>query len=153
KEILRVEREIVPIPRDLIELARWIAAYYCTPIGLTLSTMVPAAVKRATRIPAEMVVSAASGGSVDELSPRTKKTLEKLLAAIENVAKPEKELLEQLGVSRPTLRKLADKGFIKIERQLVNPDAAAPGSGGHALSPDQQAAFDALEPLLKNPKF
>lgn len=30
----------------LLELARWLAAYYCTPLGLVLATMLPAAVKQ-----------------------------------------------------------------------------------------------------------
>ena len=34
------------LPPDLVELARWIAAYYVCPLGMVLGTMVPAAVKR-----------------------------------------------------------------------------------------------------------
>ncbi len=34
------------LPAQLLELARWISNYYCTPIGMTLSTIIPAAVKR-----------------------------------------------------------------------------------------------------------
>ncbi len=34
------------LPGQLLELARWISSYYCTPIGMTLSAITPAAVKR-----------------------------------------------------------------------------------------------------------
>jgi primosomal protein N' (replication factor Y) len=166
KEILRVERDILPIPGDLIELGRWIAAYYCAPIGLTLSTMVPAAVKRATRIPAEMLVSGGAKKSDDagkdgaELSARAKKSLAKILEFLGGGSRSERDVLESLEISRPTLRKLADGGFLKMERHLRNPAAAETAaralSAGHELSKDQQAAFEKLEPLLAgvgNPKF
>ena len=34
------------VPGELMTLARWISNYYCAPIGMTLATMLPAAVKR-----------------------------------------------------------------------------------------------------------
>ena len=34
------------LPGQLLALARWISSYYCTPIGMTLATITPAAVKR-----------------------------------------------------------------------------------------------------------
>ena len=33
---------------DLVELGRWMAGYYCCPLGMVLATMIPAAVKRGT---------------------------------------------------------------------------------------------------------
>lgn len=36
----------VRLTNDLLELARWISSYYCAPIGMTLATMLPAAVKK-----------------------------------------------------------------------------------------------------------
>ena len=38
----------VSLTEDLIELAQWISAYYCCPLGMVFSTMLPAAVKRGT---------------------------------------------------------------------------------------------------------
>ncbi len=48
KFILERDPRSLSVGRDLIELARWMASYYCAPIGMVLATMLPAAVKRGT---------------------------------------------------------------------------------------------------------
>ena len=57
KNLLSVLTEVEPVPEDLLALARWISQYYCTPIGVCLATMVPAAVKRAVRLPTRLRVT------------------------------------------------------------------------------------------------
>ncbi len=44
------------LPESMVELARWLSAYYVCPLGMVLSSMVPAAVKRATGRRSEVVV-------------------------------------------------------------------------------------------------
>ena len=61
KWIAEVQREVIPIPADLLELAKWISTYYVSPIGMTIASMVPAAVKRGTRLPVNVLVSLAAG--------------------------------------------------------------------------------------------
>ena len=41
-----IDRGRSALPPDLVELARWISSYYVAPLGLTLQTMTPAAVKK-----------------------------------------------------------------------------------------------------------
>ncbi|MEX2387594.1 MAG: primosomal protein N', partial [Phycisphaeraceae bacterium] len=48
KPILERERGQVSLTPDLIALARWIAGYYCCPLGMVFATMLPAAVKKGT---------------------------------------------------------------------------------------------------------
>ena len=48
KFINRRDPADVSLTGDLIELARWLSAYYCCPLGMVYSTMLPAAVKRGT---------------------------------------------------------------------------------------------------------
>ena len=83
KSIVEVMPDVMPIPADLLELAMWISAYYCAPIGMTIATMVPAAVKRGVRLPSNVMITLAEPGrSVEEtlagsggalkLSPRAK---------------------------------------------------------------------------------
>jgi len=48
KFILERDAHGVSLPEDLIHLARWMAGYYCAPIGMVFATMLPAAVKRGT---------------------------------------------------------------------------------------------------------
>ena len=48
KFIKRRDPAGVSLTGDLIELARWLSAYYCCPLGMVYATMLPAAVKRGT---------------------------------------------------------------------------------------------------------
>ena len=38
------------LPSDLVKLGQWIASYYCAPLGMTLASMLPAAVKHGSGI-------------------------------------------------------------------------------------------------------
>ncbi len=56
KSIVARDDSGVTLTPDLVELARWMAGYYCCPLGMVFSTMLPAAVKHGTgRIRREMV--------------------------------------------------------------------------------------------------
>lgn len=48
KQVLGRDPHSISLPSALIELARWMAGYYCCPLGMVLQTMLPAAVKRGT---------------------------------------------------------------------------------------------------------
>ncbi|MEX0776546.1 MAG: primosomal protein N' [Phycisphaeraceae bacterium] len=48
KAILSRDAQAVSLTPDLIELARWMAGYYCSPIGMVFASMLPAAVKHGT---------------------------------------------------------------------------------------------------------
>ncbi len=56
KAILGRDRAGVALTGDLVELAVWMAGYYCCPIGMVVQTMLPAAVKRATGLVRQAVV-------------------------------------------------------------------------------------------------
>ena len=48
KAIFSRDKQSISLTEDLMSLAHWIGAYYCCPLGMVLSTMLPAAVKRGT---------------------------------------------------------------------------------------------------------
>lgn len=48
KSIVGRDTHSISLTPDLVELARWISNYYCCPLGMVFSTMLPAAVKRGT---------------------------------------------------------------------------------------------------------
>ena len=48
KPILSRDPHELSLTADLVELGRWIAQYYCCPLGMVFGTMIPAAVKRGT---------------------------------------------------------------------------------------------------------
>jgi primosomal protein N' (replication factor Y) len=164
KPIADVEPDVLPIPADLLDLARWISTYYCAPIGMTLASMVPAAVKRATRIPANLLLSLLDTRPVEEqladkkVSPRTRKLFETLHAFLLAGPKPEHEVMSHAQVARPALKRLQALNLLKAEREIKLPEHAPIGAdlaasagmnnGALQLTPDQRAAMAHLEPLL-----
>ena len=46
KKLIRIEDERVLIPPTLMELSRWIARYYCAPLGSVLESVLPSAVRK-----------------------------------------------------------------------------------------------------------
>ena len=46
KPIASVDPANIRLPRQLITLGEWIAAYYCCPLGITMESMLPAAVRK-----------------------------------------------------------------------------------------------------------
>ena len=48
KAVAARDAHSISLPDDLIELARWMANYYCCPLGMVFVSMLPAAVKRGT---------------------------------------------------------------------------------------------------------
>lgn len=176
KAIQDVLRDVHPVPADLIALARWIAGYYCTPIGLCLATMVPAAVKKAVRLPSLMLVHLAEAANDPEaflahtkLTPKARQLYERLRPLLANGPLPEAEVLEKLEIGRPMLRRLLDQGVVRLERQVRFPEASqitanavtgAPageeGASPRVLDPtalvltrDQEKALAQIEPLLE----
>jgi primosomal protein N' (replication factor Y) (superfamily II helicase) len=182
KEISEVLREVLPVPADLLQLARWISSYYCAPIGTTLAAMVPAAVKRAARLPQRVLIHLTDAARDRELflaavklSPKSKTVYEKLLGLLTDGAVREQDVLTGAGISRPVLKRMLEKGVIRVEHQiewpamegpdpeafgpqvLERPETGAPrraeAPGALALTADQQAALDAIEPLLNPSNF
>lgn len=52
------------LPADLVELARWLAAYYVCPLGTVAATMLPAAVKKGTGRRTKTVIDRAEPGDI-----------------------------------------------------------------------------------------
>src|SRR5688572_4695213 len=46
KPLLGIDDERVLVPPRLMELARWMSRYYCTPLGTVLESVIPSAVKK-----------------------------------------------------------------------------------------------------------
>jgi len=46
RNIVKQDTSMEPLPGELIELARWMSAYYACPIGMTLAGIIPSAVKK-----------------------------------------------------------------------------------------------------------
>ncbi len=61
KPIVSRDTTSASLTPDLMELARWMASYYCCPLGMVFSTMLPAAVKHGTGTVQKTMVGLAEG--------------------------------------------------------------------------------------------
>jgi len=133
KDIKSRDPQSLALTEDLIELARWMAGYYCCPLGMVLATMLPASVKRGTgRAPVTMV------GLAPEKTPQPEHTeqrpkkvkVTKLQQQVMDQARqaadeekhwlPIKELADLAGARTVTpVKQLIEKGLLVTEVQSV----------------------------------
>jgi len=69
KEVISRDPGAISLPPALVELARWISAYYVCPTGLTLAGMLPAAVRKQTGLTSRRFVELAPAAPVAEAAP------------------------------------------------------------------------------------
>ncbi|MFI4853871.1 MAG: primosomal protein N' [Phycisphaerales bacterium JB065] len=158
-----LSREGHALNPSLIRLSEWLARYYCCPVGMVLATMLPAAVKKGTGrrrqvtlrppgIPPEQVVQV--------LTPTAREAWESYIARFggDPARWPrltKKSLVSELGLkSAAPLGRLLKAGvLIEEERMVVRGSveadyAQASGAPEPPLTPDQQAAIEAITPTL-----
>lgn len=67
------------LPARLVELARWVARYYCCPIGMVVASMIPAAVKASVGKRIETLVEPDPDAEpVEKLAPSATRALEQI---------------------------------------------------------------------------
>jgi primosomal protein N' (replication factor Y) len=142
------DESAMPLPSQLLALGRWISAYYGAPIGVTLSSMVPSAVRRrvgtVTRRSWSIVPDTVQEG---RFSAQQRALLQCLASAAGEL--DEAELLERSGVAtKEPLRGLARRGLVRaVERTEVQARWAEAAVGTLAvpnLTDEQRAAVEAV---------
>lgn len=149
----------------LAELAQWLSAYYICPLGMVMSTMLPAAVKQQTGRRAALFVSLAaehlaSAESTTPETPTLSKKARELLARIRDLPASTFPIqvdalagVLQLSTKQPILR-LIKAGVLKSEerptitaRTLHEPRLARAATG-LTLTPSQTTVINAIAPSL-----
>jgi len=125
------------VPVRLIELAQWISGYYCCPIGLTLASMTPAAVKRRTGSTIQRVFHrpsvTPSGAALESLAPTAASAWGRVAALEEGVFPIEPRALADLIGERSVaaVNRLVRAGLLRAsEREVVKSRGAVMGFGG-----------------------
>ncbi len=138
----------------LWKLGEWIHRYYMTPLGATLSAMIPSSVGR--RPPkTERVVFLAKGRSdwPRALGPRQRRVLDELYEARKQGVEPLplEMLRSQSGASADSIRRLSRRELIRLETRPVSLDALGepPESDPFALNADQAHVLGKLEEKLR----
>jgi primosomal protein N' (replication factor Y) len=106
------------LPADLVEVARWMAAYYCCPLGMAVATVVPAAVKKGTGRVIRTLVERVDAEPAATLGPRTD-ALWRAIDALPLDAFPidAKELAHRLGEkSTAGVTRLVRAGLLRLTR-------------------------------------
>jgi primosomal protein N' (replication factor Y) len=98
KAIVSRDPQGISLPPDLIDLARWMAGYYCCPLGMVIGTMLPAAVKHGTGSIVQTLVE------LPDALPDPLPKLTKLQQAVLNAARQRRDE----GEPRVSVRELAD---------------------------------------------
>ncbi len=150
---------------QLLELGRWMARYYCCPLGRTLAAMVPEAVRSQSgfrsvkrlritdKAPASPEVSHPAAERT--LSPKRRAVLDALSASPEGLDLD--ELIERSGATRDIIAAMVKAGLLTVETRLeaaAAPDFDEPGEEPvFALTPEQSQAIQRIEALMETRQF
>src|SRR5205085_208768 len=73
KDLLGIDDERVLLNKKLMELARWMGRYYCTPLGVVIENIIPSAVKKKVGLGYSQIVTLAKTRAViQEMLEKTK---------------------------------------------------------------------------------
>ncbi|MEZ6189795.1 MAG: DEAD/DEAH box helicase [Phycisphaerales bacterium] len=145
KPILERATGGVSLPADLIELARWISAYYCCPLGMVFGAMMPAAVKRGTGAVTRQTVRYAR-------QPDEGEKLSKLQRAALNVAREKRGETDDDTTGWLDTKMLADLAGAKTVgpvKQLIEAGLLETGSQSWVESDLDLRAQQEAEPLVR----
>jgi primosomal protein N' (replication factor Y) len=157
KNIAAIEDERVLVTTGLLELARWMARYYATPLGIVLDSVIPAAVKRRTGLGYNQIVRlnqdrATIQAILEKTKARKRRAVLARLLQLEQDAGIELvRLAGESGVAPATVRKLAGLGLITIRSEPDLPRLVSELPQGSAdekqieLNEDQQKVFAELQ--------
>ena len=145
----------------LVELARWMSAYYCCPIEAVMRSLLPQVIRRAEiGWKKQLIVSAAkeiSPDDIEKLRRRAPRQAE-LLEAVSKltVPVPVADFLRQTSQDNQTLRALEKRGFVALREEAVARDPHADeqfvASTNLTLNLEQAAALNAVEEALAAPE-
>jgi primosomal protein N' (replication factor Y) len=148
------------LSKTLLELARWMSAYYCCPIETVMRSLLPQVIRRAeVGWKKQLFVSAARETTADEMeklrrrAPRQAELLEAIAALTEPI--PAAELLRKKSLDNQTLRGLVKRGFARVAEQAVQRDPHADeefiATANLKLNAEQRTALNAVEEALAAP--
>ena len=145
---------------SLIDLARWMANYYCCPIETVMRSLLPQAIRRAeVGWKKQLFVSsgcAVTDEEMEKLRKRAPRQAE-LLEAIAQLAAPipAADLLRQTSLDNSTLRALVRRGFVELREQAVPRDPHGSeqflATSDLMMNEEQTAALKLIETALENP--
>ncbi len=153
KPILRIIGQQSLVTPKVLELARWMAEYYCCPVEAALKTVVPEAVRQEEagwreRLHVHVLPPA---GDMPKLTPR-QKAIWSILEEWREL--PLQELIRLGETTAETVRKLEDKGLVVIAPKRDDRDPYAlerfTPTQPLTLNPDQDRSLQAISGAMKS---
>lgn len=151
RSVLKVVGQQSLVTPRVLELARWIAGYYCCPVETALKSVLPDSVRREDdgwreRLFVRML-------PVTGEPPRLTRRQAEVWAVIEEWREISlQELLRLTGTTADTVRRLEDKGLIRLAPQISERDPYADElilpTEPLAMNPQQVAALSAINAAL-----
>ena len=145
----------------LLELARWIADYYCCSIEAAMACVLPQAVrsgavaeKRVLHARVAREISEEDMATLARRAPRQADALRAVMAS--DAASPVAGLARASGTSESIFRSLAGKGWISLETLPVARDPHGSeqfvATEDLPLNPAQQSALEAVREAMRSPE-
>ena len=162
KAILRKDDSGVRLPAQSLALAEWISDYYACPIGMTLASMLPAAVRKGTgRVVQHLVAPASTAPDPGALPARFGRGRKRVLEVLQTLS--EHELPIEIGAlaekadlrSKGPIKALIEAGHLigstrtNVQASwLERSNSLATDSAEIQPNQDQQAAIDEIGQTL-----
>ncbi len=165
KPILAIDDQRILIPPKMMELACWMARYYCTPLGSVIDSILPSAVKK--KIGLGWTHHVRLGKSPEEIqailektrAPKRRAILARLLQIKPGESAELIRIASEAGTRAATVRKLVKLGLITItaEPDFNLPPAYYPKCGPEEAPPklneDQVDVLNELSPRIAGGEF
>jgi primosomal protein N' (replication factor Y) (superfamily II helicase) len=153
--------EAAILSEQLLELARWMSAYYCCPIETVMRSLLPQVIRRA-EVGWKKQLFVQPGRTVDEeelekLRKRAPRQAE-LLEAILRLEAPTRasQLLRQTSLDNQTLRALVKRGLVDLREEAVVRDPHADeqfiATSNLILNREQSRALNEVTRALDSPE-
>ncbi|MBA2435399.1 MAG: DEAD/DEAH box helicase family protein, partial [Chthoniobacterales bacterium] len=161
KPILALLGEKPVLSASLIELARWMANYYCCPIETVMRSLLPQVIRKAeVSWKKQLFVSPARAASAEEIEKLRKRAPRQaeLLDAVSQLTAPipAADLLRQTSLDNGTLRALVKRGFAELREQAVERDPHGTedfiADVDLTMNEEQTAALRLIEGALEKPE-
>ncbi len=145
-----VAEAIYPFPAlgpDLLELARWMSAYYAAPLDAVIEGMIPVAARRGMRLREEKLLALARKASPEERAQLARRApqQEKLYAFLEQQFRPQAKalVLARLRVGPAAAAALVKRGLLREEARRIVREAYADGWADAELAESRPARLTA----------
>ncbi|HEV3271586.1 MAG TPA: primosomal protein N' [Candidatus Methylacidiphilales bacterium] len=140
------------LPASLIELAQWMARYYCAPLTVALLSVLPRAVRRADAAFKQRLWVEPLAAALPDETARALKKARSQMAAWDYLRKNGPgwlaELTQSSGCGPAAWRALAERNLVSIESRAQDRDpflhSPVAESIPHEMNPEQRAALEII---------